>query len=69
MTKRSIQQGRRLGIEALSILSASVSRARCLRALVTEREPIVTEREPEAPLIVSEREPKMASVCEPERFR
>ena len=43
-----------------------MSRRRCLRAPVNEREPIVTEREPEALLIVTEREPKMALVCEPE---
>jgi hypothetical protein len=50
-------------------LSPIVSRTRCLRALLTERETIVTEREPEALLGVSEREPKMAAVCEPGRFR
>jgi hypothetical protein len=45
-----------------------VSRTRCLQALVNDREPIVTEREPEALSIVSEREPKMAAVCEPNRL-
>jgi hypothetical protein len=52
-----------------SLLSPSESRARCLRALVTKCEPIGKEREPEALSIVSEREPKTALVCEPERFR
>jgi hypothetical protein len=45
----------------LPILSASVSRVRCLRALGNEHEPIVTEREPEVRLIVTESEPKMVS--------
>jgi hypothetical protein len=51
-----------------TLFSANVSRAGRLRALVNDREPIVTEREPEAIPIVSEREPKMATVCEPGRF-
>jgi hypothetical protein len=69
MTQRSIQAVSKPEIEVLSILSESVSPTGFLRALVIDREPIGTEREPEAPLIVSEREPKMGAVCEPGRFR
>ena len=61
MTQGSIQprmRPERLGIEAFSGLSASVSRTVRWRALVTKREPIGTEREP-----------KMAAVCEPGRSR
>jgi hypothetical protein len=43
----------------------NVSRTGCWRAPVSEREPIVTEREPVALLVVSEREPKSRAVCEP----
>jgi hypothetical protein len=52
--------------QADALLSESVSRGSCWRAPVSDREPIVTEREPEAPLIVTEREPKPGAVCEPE---
>jgi hypothetical protein len=52
-----------------ALFSANVSRAGCWRAILTKREPIVTEREPKALPIVSEREPKMVAVCEPGRFR
>jgi hypothetical protein len=52
-----------------TLFSANVSRARRLRALRNDREPIVTEREPEAIPIVSEREPKRTAVCEPGCFR
>jgi hypothetical protein len=45
--------------------STNVSRTGCWRAPVSEREPIVTEREPAALLVVSEREPKSRAVCEP----
>jgi hypothetical protein len=53
------------GIEARSPLSAIVSRACCLRALLIDREPILTEHEPKYLLILTEREPKLASVGEP----
>jgi hypothetical protein len=51
--------------QADALMSESVSRGSCWRAPVREREPIVTEREPEAPLIVTEREPKPGAVGEP----
>jgi hypothetical protein len=43
-----------------------VSRRCCWRAPVSDREPIVTERESEALSIVSEREPKPKAVGEPD---
>ncbi|MEJ2354262.1 MAG: hypothetical protein P8Y03_31205, partial [Anaerolineales bacterium] len=51
--------------QADALLSESVSRGSCWRAPVSDREPIVTEGEPAALLVVSEREPKPEAVGEP----
>jgi hypothetical protein len=47
------------------LLSASVSRVRCCRAIVSEPAPIGAEHEPSAIYIVTEREPEPAAVGEP----
>ncbi len=48
------------------ILSANVSPSPCWRALVSECEPIVIEREPNRGFIVAECEPENRYVCEPD---
>ncbi len=41
----------------------------CCRAVVSEREPVVAEREPSAAAIVAKHEPETGAVVEPVAFR